>query len=151
MINAARDSTKRRDDRKSIVLELVVSGSMSQAVQLTLFDTETHRPSIFFILHQAYKVRKAFQVTAKRTDNLNKHYQLIFHGQTLKIMDFLAIFSAATKAQSGRIYVILSYTSHLLSRPKAKRKTEINVRNSSGCMFRKPQYCTFGTKASVMF
>lgn len=65
---------------------------------------------------------------ARRTDDFKKHYtaqnSLIV---IKKVMELIEVLSAATEAQSGPTYVILVYTSFLLSRLKAKCGAERNV------------------------
>lgn len=74
MINAMRASRRRRDDFGAVNWKLVTSGVMPQAVYVPTSDTKPRWFSTFHMFNQAYKARKAIQVTAQKSDDRKEHY-----------------------------------------------------------------------------
>lgn len=88
---------------------------MSQTVHSPAYDTKPRRPSTLHMPNKAYKVRKALQVTVRRTDDVKEHYIVEHSGKEIKtVTSFLEVFSAAMKTQSSHTYVTLRFMARLL-------------------------------------
>lgn len=74
MINALRASIKLRENFKAVARQLAASTVIRQTVHLPTYDTETRWSSIVHMLDKPYKACEAFQLTARRTDDLKEHY-----------------------------------------------------------------------------